>query len=146
MTDDRYGKIHTDGSRSGGQPLNDSIEAKALALVNEVLAERGVLYYELEYVSAFHTQEALCRAIEQHEAFRQEVSDAVVEYKADQPYVWKQSVSDYFCRFIISKPKPDPLVEVLDEITWTGAYTTPFAVRIRAALEARGLEIREKGR
>ena len=40
MTDE-YGRIHTDGSRSGGQPLDDSVEAKALALVNEVLTYDG---------------------------------------------------------------------------------------------------------
>jgi len=34
-----YGKIHTDGSRSGGQPLDDSIEQKAQALVSAVRAE-----------------------------------------------------------------------------------------------------------
>jgi hypothetical protein len=33
---DKYGKIHTDGSRSGGQPLDDSIEAKAQALVDRL--------------------------------------------------------------------------------------------------------------
>jgi len=35
MTDE-YGRIHTDGSRSGGQPLDDSIEAKAQALVDRL--------------------------------------------------------------------------------------------------------------
>jgi hypothetical protein len=78
IRDDKYGKIHTDVSRSGGQPLNDSIEAKALALVNEVLAEWGVRKKAVEVPKngdAF--SRALLRAIEQHEAFRQEVSDIV---------------------------------------------------------------------
>ena len=83
------------------------------------------------------------RTIERHEAFKQEVSDAVAEYKADQPYVWKQSASDYFCRFIIPAPKPDPLVEVMDELGWCN--TELLAREFRAALDARGLEIREKG-
>ena len=86
-------------------------------------------------------------AIEQHEAFKQEVSDAVAEYKADQPYVWKQSASDYFCRFIINADKPDPLVEVLDAMKdgRAGPTTESHAACLRAALDARGLEIREKG-
>ena len=84
------------------------------------------------------------RTIERHEAFKQEVSDAVAEYKADQPYVWKQSASDYFCRFIIPAPKPDPLVEIMEVLN--GEWTPDeYAKAVRAALEARGLEIREKG-
>jgi len=47
-------------------------------------------------------------------------------------------------RFIIPKPKPDPLVEVAESL---GFYNTAVnvAANIRTALEARGLEIREKG-
>jgi hypothetical protein len=56
----------------------DDIETKALALVNEVREER---HYPLwmgisrECPTAFEV-EALCRALEQHEAIKQEVSDS----------------------------------------------------------------------
>lgn len=76
---DKYGKIHTDGSRSGGQPVVDSIEAKALALMG----------------------------------------------------------------LIIPKPKPDPLVHVLDSLEWCN--TEALAKDLREALDAFGFDIREKG-
>jgi hypothetical protein len=49
-------------------------------------------------------------------------------------------------QFIIPAPKPDPLVEIIGEIN-DGPYVetkAEYANAIRAALEARGLEIREK--
>ena len=130
-----------------------NIEAKALALVNGVKTERGRNSYS-HYTRLSRAlddgHEALCRAIEQHEAFKQNVSDAVADYKADQPYVWKQSASDYFCHFIIPAPKPDPLVEVLDKML-RRRFLDPLpdvltdeAHWLRAELEARGLEIRSK--
>ena len=76
-------------------------------------------------------------AIEQHEAFRQEVSDVMTYIKELYPTLPRN-----FHRFIIPKPKPDPLVEVLKEVTW---YDDEITVKeIRAALDARGLEIRSK--
>jgi phosphoglycolate phosphatase-like HAD superfamily hydrolase len=42
-----------------------------------------------------------------------------------------------FNRFIIPKPKPDPLVEVLHKLGWD----KDTAADLRAALEARGLTI-----
>ena len=88
--------------------------------------------------------EALCRAIEQHEAYKQEVSDAcriLAKFHAMPFDAYK--ILD---RFIIPKPKPDPLVEVLDAIDVSQDLVSPqeYANAIRAALEARGLEIREK--
>ena len=125
------------------------IEQKALALVNEVNVERGYIPYS-NFDAAIA---ALCRAIEQHEAFRQEVSDAV-EKQA-------QTVWDIHCRcgtrhpisfntleqFII-KPKPDPLVEALHEVDtgpeWDSAED--YCNKVRAALDALGFEIREKSK
>jgi hypothetical protein len=124
--------------------VND-IEAKALALVREVLAERGLSDKRAVRREVSPYTEALCRAIEAHEAFKQEVSDAVEEYKADQPYVWKQSASDYFDRFIIPKPKPDPLVEIMRAAGWANTVITSCAPAFRTALDALGFEIREKG-
>jgi hypothetical protein len=142
-----YGKIHTDGSRSGGQPLDDSIEAKALELINEVRRERGgTSYTEYTRLRRNHddANEALCRAIEQHEAFKQEVSDAAEEYnEAAAPMGWEG-----FDRFIIHKPKRDPLVEVIKAMQaepTTYVTTEVYANRINAALDALGFEIREKG-
>jgi hypothetical protein len=139
-----YGKIHTDGSRSGGQPLVDSIRVKAHTMVLEVLAEWGL---EPRSVTpkqlGVATTEALCRAIEQHEAFKQEVSDAVEAYLNPNNRIYSHSLN----RFIIAKPKPDPLVEVLEEISGEGGFDNydHYAHNIHAALEARGFEIREKG-
>ena len=84
---------------------------------------------------------ALCRAIEQHEAFRREVSDAVEE-AIDRGF-YAQALQS----LIIPAPKPDPLVEVIEaaRIDPKVASTQEYADKIRAALEARGLEIREKG-
>ncbi len=125
------------------------IEQKALALLNEVRAERGWVSVPTLYRTDVN-MEALCRAIEQHEAFRQEVSDAV-EKQA-------QTGWDIHCRcgtrhpisfntleqFIIPKPKPDPLVDVMKEAGWADAVIDSCAPSLRAALDALGFEIREK--
>jgi hypothetical protein len=117
------------------------IEQKALALLNEVRKGANP-ESEVTFVCRdLYDHEALCRAIEQHEAFRQEVSDAVWAYF--QPY----DAPFGFQQFIISKPKPDPLAEVLRNSGGVDADICDFneyAEEIRAALEARGLEIREK--
>lgn len=91
---------------------------------------RGYLNYDAALA-------ALCRAIEQHEAFRQEVSDAVM-----QAFPNTGLMPDCLGKLIIPKPKPDPLVDVVKEVTWYDNEIT--AKELRAALEARGFEIREK--
>ena len=114
-------------------------EDKALALVNEVNVERGYAPYSKFDRDFDHTSEALCRAVEQHEAFKQEVSDAAEEYEeAGFPMAWAG-----FERFIITKPKPDPLVEVMKRLGWYNADTD--AADFRVTLGDFGLEIREKG-
>ena len=115
---------------------DDSIEAKALALMNEVNVERGYTPYSKFDRDFDHTSEALCRAIEQHEAYKQKVSDVMTYIRALYPTLPRN-----FDRFIISKPKPDPLVEVLKKMGW---YTPAYAENFRDELEARGLEIRSK--
>ena len=114
-------------------------EEQAVVLVNEVRAER-----EQELWKGVGDRrgygivlEALCRAIEQHEAFRQEVSGVMTYIKALYPTLPRN-----FNRFIIPAPKPDPLVEVVKGVTWYDNEIT--AKEIRAALEALGFEIREK--
>jgi len=118
---------------------DDSIEAKALALFNEIRVERG--WEPLPHLFRPHFEaEAICRAIEQHEAFKQEVSDVMTYIRALYPTLPRN-----FDRFIIPKPKPDPLEEVLLEIDRAIMWADICAEEIRASLEARGFEIREKG-
>jgi hypothetical protein len=45
---------------------------------------------------------------------------------------------------IIPATKPDPLVEVMKQAGWADAVIESCAPSLRAALDARGLEIREK--
>ena len=78
---------------------------------------------------------AHARAIEQHEAFKREVSDAVESFHRHNPFF-----SDMLERFIL--PKPDPLVEALKQLKMSYVDAEDF----RAALAVRGLEIREKAR
>jgi hypothetical protein len=118
------------------------IEQKALALVNEIERERGETELIPRIMRGLVIDEALCRAIEQHEAFRQAVSDALLRYLAPS------HVPHGLKGFIIPKPKPDPLVEVIKAMqAEPTTYVTRevYANRINAALEARGFEIREKG-
>jgi hypothetical protein len=109
------------------------IEQKALALLNEIECEEGVIEPTPRIMRGLIMDEALCRAIEQHEAFRQEVSDALVMYSPENR-------NPALGRFIIDADKPDPLVEIMKDLDWSDKYAHP----IRVALEARGLEIREK--
>jgi hypothetical protein len=120
--------------------MND-IEQKALALLNEVQTEKKYMLGSLVFRRDRDIfSEALCRAIEQHEAFKQEVSDAVYDYFGEAAVVENRALS----RFFIPKPKPDPLVEVMKEAGWSDRDIYNAETSLRAALEARGLEIREK--
>jgi len=127
-------------------------EEQAVVLVNEVRRERGgTSYTEYTRLRRDHddANEALCRAIEQHEAFKQEVSDAVEKANTPTEILClcgrKNAVA--FIRldqFIIPKPKPDPLVEIMEVLN--GEWTPDeYAKTIRAKLDALGFEIREKG-
>ena len=116
-----YGRKHTDGSRSGGQPVtNDKDSAVLLHCPN-------------------------CEATKQElQDFRQKVSDAVANWKDMSDFssfgtMLKLAEQDLF-GFIISKPKPDPLADAWIEATGNTVGMEP----LNAALEARGLEIREK--
>lgn len=115
------------------------IEQKALALVNEIEREEGVIEPTPRIMRGLIMDEALCRAIERHEAFRQEVSDAVWDYYGGE-HIPRTSM---FAKFAI--PKPDPLVAVLEKMGWYIAPNGPTdAENFRAALDAAGFEIREK--
>jgi histidyl-tRNA synthetase len=130
------------------------IEAKALALVNEVRTERGgdsYTHYTRLNRSLDAMHEALCRAIERHEAYKQEVSDAVEKAQAPmeitcqcaRKHVVALNLLDHL---VIPKPKPDPLVAAMKKMGWylSESFLTD-AENFRAALDALGFEIREKG-
>ena len=124
-------------------------EKKALALLNECAGQEVYGGWVTFDPNQSPCTRALCRAIEQHEAFRQEVSD-VVESLCNtvlMSHGHREMREMLSRRFII--PKPDPLVEVIADYKrtkGTGEYATnkDMAAALRAALAARGLEIREK--
>ena len=133
-------------------------EEKALALVNELRTEYPLVSWDVAY------NLALGRAIKQHEvtkqefdAFKQKVSDAVqswVDGGIDRSaYLWFRKNLE---QFIIPAPKPDPLVQAMEEVD-IGAYAeikveyadslrVDLVDRIRAALDALGFEIKEKSK
>lgn len=89
------------------------IEQKALALVQEVQGfDCGVSIYHVH--NAKLLRQALCRAIEQHEAFRQEVSDKIEAARDAWLRSWSP-LADALDRLIIIA-KPDPLAECLLEL------------------------------
>jgi len=117
-------------------------EEQAVVLVNEVRAER-----EQELWKGVGDRrgygivlEALCRAIERHEDFKQKVSDAVTCYFAGL------DLNTSLHRFVIPAPKPDPLVDVLLDMELSsdleeGQHDAKW---LRIKLDALGFEIREK--
>lgn len=110
-------------------------ERKALALSIEVREDARMRLCP-DPTLLFGNWEALCRAIEQHEAFRQEVSDAVVAAKA----YYEVPMYD-LSAFIIAKP--DPLVEAW-QIAFPGNHIEDArdeCAKISAAIEARGGKI-----
>ena len=120
------------------------IEQKALALLNEVNIERnekGATFVFVDRSSCVLT-EALCRAIEQHEAFKREVSDAVVKATHTMATGKLLEASCILAAFIIAKP--DPLVAVMDDfMSMDGGCLEECVEQFRAALAKRGLEVRE---
>ena len=120
--------------------MTDTTEQKALALVEEC-SEYGALYKNYREVpnSLFH--KALCRAIEQHEAFRQEVSDALSVYQKADGVEERSRIWDALTRFIVTKP--DPLVEVFYDVDTGPGWDSheDYIRQIRAAIEKRGGKI-----
>ena len=115
-----------------------NIEQKALAL--EMIGPGGIYEVNVENMSALIT--TLKAAIEQHESFKREVSDAV---ESRWMNILAMKCEDVFSRFIISKP--DPLVDA-----WLDAFpgnhiddAREECAKISAALAARGLEVRKIG-
>lgn len=131
------------------------IEQKALALVREVLAERNLSDKRAVRREVSPYTEALCRAIEQHEAFRQKVSDVVYRSLTSIAKGCAADAAGDLSRFIIPAPKPDPLVDAMSDIgigvyeniktEYADTLRADLVRRFRSALDARGFEIREKG-
>ena len=71
-------------------------------------------------------------------AFKQEVSDAVEDAFGLQG-------GHTLHRFIIPKPKPDPLVDVAKSLGYFNTAAQGWVGDVRAALDDLGFEIREKG-
>ena len=117
----------------------NEIEKKALALLNECAGTEVHGGWGTFDPNLTPCTRALCRAIEQHEAYKREVSDALVKrgYSTDD--------CD-FGRFIISKPTVDPLAVALAEcegVTKPGPGYDHDAKVLREALAKRGLKIVE---
>lgn len=117
-------------------------EQQALALINEVREERNCIARESIAQEVYAEDEALCRLIERHEAFKQEVSDFASGVRAYMQCVKALAWDQECARFIIPAPV-DPLVEVYIE-AFPG---TPLenareeCAAISAILAARGLKI-----
>ena len=72
--------------------------------------------------------------------FQQKVSDIVKAYSSVN---YTEAAWENLMSLIIPKPKPDPLVEIMEGLD--GEWTPEDYVKeIRAALDALGFEIREK--
>ena len=118
------------------------IEKKALAYACEC-AGRTTYHYDKmgDDLPLKASITAHARAIEAHEAFKRGVSDAV-ERLLEWPSIRSQAIIVNNLSPFIIKPPVDPLVEVLQ--VWGDAeYGSVEANALRAALAARGLEVRK---
>jgi len=132
-----YGRIHIDGSRSGGQPVE--AQQRALAIANTLL---GIDRATLGELSHHELMMALVRIVPQHDAARQELSDfkQKVSDAVMQAFPNTGLMPDCLGELIIPAPKRDPLTEVWRELFMNEYNLYEFV----AAMDARGLEIREK--
>lgn len=111
------------------------IEKQALALLNEGSDEWYQSYTETNVHTLFG---ALCEALERHEAFKREVSDAVTDWKRRCGFTHETR----FDRFILPKPDPvlDGLALVVEDVLGT-VIGDAEAAKLREALEARGVKV-----
>ena len=105
----------------------------------------------LDHSTRCQVANVFANLIEQHEAYKREVSDAVEELAVCVYDDSSSIVRRYMGRFIIAKP--DPLVEVISSALREGSpfnedgshdYTAEAKV-IAAAIRASGLEVRKIG-
>lgn len=111
-----------------------TVEERALALVNEVQAEKECLPVTAASRATNPSFEALCRALERHEAYRQEVSEAV-SYCIGQGMAGHHRAT--LDRFIIAPPV-DPITDAVAEAL---DFDTEAARQHIAALAKHGLKI-----
>jgi hypothetical protein len=123
-----------------------SIKQKALTTANALL---GIDRITLGQLSHQELMLALVHVVEQSEAFGQEVSDAIKDackFAKEGPDRLTEYMALRFAFLITPKPKPDPLVKAMEKMGWYIAPNGPTdAENFRAALDALGFEIREKG-
>ena len=121
-------------------------EQKALALVNEVRALEGRGPTSLAVMNGQYSFNALCRAIEAHEADKKAFSDVAKKVVAMIKNGESYNAIDLISPFILPEPELDPLVEAMSE-AMCGVpgedYTQP-AKDLRQALAARGYKIAPK--
>ena len=135
--------------------LKEVFRQKAIDLINEYRVQQclePIVWLEITtpQVSAFirsiqlheNTKKELADCKQELADFRQEVSDAVEAYDNCDSEWESETLWPVLAGFII--PKPDPLVEALCEMDPDNMPNEADAENLRAALEARGLEIREK--
>lgn len=114
------------------------VEKKALALVNEHSDYEVPDLDEAQYSTAI---QALISAVEQYEAFRQEVSEAV-EYCVGQGMSGHHRAT--LDRFIIAKPDPiSSGLAVAVEEALELVIGDADAAKLREALGRRGLQVTE---
>lgn len=142
------------------------IEEQALALVNEgrkvegwpaITVDQLRSLYSVGFATARIAAEKLNAEREAHEAYKREVSDAMLllqKYLTGSGWGRGDRIdlleitgggSVNFDRFILPKPV-DPLVEAIKACGFTtvNSFEPEFAACLRTALAARGLEIVEK--
>jgi hypothetical protein len=158
-----YGRIHTDGSRSGGQP-KEKYRQIGIDLINEYRVRGG--FKPIDWLAVTTPEaSAFIRSIQLHEKtkkelqdvkqelndFRQEVSDVAsvcAQHFCENSWTVgdRQDHIDMLTQFIIPKPKPDPLLAALLELELSsdlqeGQHDAKW---IRNKLDELGFEIREK--
>lgn len=124
------------------------IEEQALALLNEGRKVEGLHAIDerearnchpVSWPIAVVATEKLNAEREAHEAYKREVSDAVERFGKSifvDP-MKDDDFAEHLSRFIL--PKPDPLVEALEE--WINSRDLDDAASFRAAIEKRGGKI-----
>lgn len=113
----------------------------------EVAKEWGGVSYGVNRKLIF-SDEAACRLIEEHEAFRQEVSDAITAFRKVLERGWctgPNTFNSHLSRFIIAKPEPDPLIEAVKEAMAANIDmgAQEYTDALRQALAKHGLKIVE---
>jgi hypothetical protein len=137
--------------------MSDTKEKVFNLILEASYAKRGVLFDQCKLRDIPDiVHDAMVYSIEQHEALKQQFKTTKQEYSD-----FRQKVSNAIenadlldlhgtegaykklHRFIIPAPTPDPLVEVLGDLEWNN-NSPECAAELRAALDARGLEIKRR--